>query len=132
MRAAARRVLGFVAVWPLVTLGLQAGWDVDPWKLMSFGMYAVPSRRPRDLVIQVEVLERGAWRALPAGALPEAAASFAVWRQTLGELVSPLPLVREVLSRRGAERVRLTLHSPRLDASTGRRTHRVTSVELAR
>lgn len=43
-----RLVLGlvvFVGAWPLITLGLQWGFRVDPWKLMSFGMYAVPPRR---------------------------------------------------------------------------------------
>jgi hypothetical protein len=37
--------VAFVGGWPLVTLGLQWGFRVDPWKLMSFGMYAVPPRR---------------------------------------------------------------------------------------
>jgi hypothetical protein len=34
-----------VAVWPVVTLVLEAAFRVDPWKLMSFGMYSVPPRR---------------------------------------------------------------------------------------
>jgi len=40
-----------VAVWPLVTLGLQAAFRVDPWKLMSFGMYSVPPRRAPDSML---------------------------------------------------------------------------------
>ncbi len=38
----------FVALWPLVTLGLQTAFRVDPWKFMSFGMYSVPPRRAPD------------------------------------------------------------------------------------
>ncbi len=34
-----------VAGWPLVTLALELAFRVDPWKLMSFGMYSVPPRR---------------------------------------------------------------------------------------
>ena len=39
-RRLATALLAFVAIWPAVTLWLQARWSVDPWKLMSFGMYA--------------------------------------------------------------------------------------------
>lgn len=48
-RRLARAVVVFVAVWPLVTLVLQFGFHVDPWKLMSFGMYSVPPRRTATL-----------------------------------------------------------------------------------
>ena len=37
-RKLATALLVFVALWPLVTLWLHARYDVDPWKLMSFGM----------------------------------------------------------------------------------------------
>jgi hypothetical protein len=49
-----RLVLGlvaFVGAWPLVTLGLQHAFRVDPWKLMSFGMYSVPPRREVDSML---------------------------------------------------------------------------------
>ncbi|MGV3622881.1 MAG: hypothetical protein ACO1OB_18830 [Archangium sp.] len=44
-----RALLVFVALWPAVTLVLQSGFHVDPWKLMSFGMYSVPPRREATL-----------------------------------------------------------------------------------
>lgn len=44
-----RALLLFVALWPLVTLVLQFAFHVDPWKLMSFGMYSVPPRREATL-----------------------------------------------------------------------------------
>lgn len=47
-RRLARALVVFVAVWPAVTLVLQRTCAVDPWKLMSFGMYSVPPRRASD------------------------------------------------------------------------------------
>ncbi len=45
----ARALVCFVAVWPAITLLLQFAFHVDPWKLMSFGMYSVPPRREATL-----------------------------------------------------------------------------------
>lgn len=88
----------FVALWPAVTLWLQARWGVDPWKLMSFGMYAVPGRRLEDVRVeaegQVSAAELERYRDL---------------RRTLGDL-APLPP--------GATRVKVEML--RLDAATDR------------
>lgn len=48
-RRLARALVVFVALWPAVTLVLQFTFHVDPWKLMSFGMYSVPPRRTATL-----------------------------------------------------------------------------------
>lgn len=40
-----------VGMWPLVTFVLQRAFRVDPWKLMSFGMYSVPPRREPETML---------------------------------------------------------------------------------
>lgn len=50
-RRLVRALVIAVAVWPLVTLALQTAFRVDPWKLMSFGMYSVPPRRAPDSML---------------------------------------------------------------------------------
>ncbi len=66
-RQFARGLVGFVAVWPLVTLVLQFTFHVDPWKLMSFGMYSVPPRRPPGLTLGALSSERASWPELDPG-----------------------------------------------------------------
>lgn len=102
-----RALLVFVAVWPAVTLGLQRWWDVDPWKLMSFGMYATPPRRPAELIVRAEVLRNGVW--VPVALDAEA---FARDRQALGELASVEPLLRQLPAP-----ARITVISPRIDGA---------------
>lgn len=91
-------LVAFVALWPAVTLWLQARWGVDPWKLMSFGMYAAPGRRLTDVRVTAEG---------PVSA--DALERYRDLRRTLGDL-APLPP--------GATRVRLELLG--LDAATDR------------
>lgn len=50
-RRLVRGVVVAVALWPVVPLGLQVAFRVDPWKLMSFGMYSVPPRRDVDAML---------------------------------------------------------------------------------
>jgi len=102
-RRVARGLLVFTALWPCVTLWLQARFDVDPWKLMSFGMYAAPGRRPEDVQLNVGGQEAEAYRK---------------WRWTLGRLASPEALLR---ATKGDVEVR----ELRLDAESGRVVWRV-------
>lgn len=94
----ATALIVFVALWPAVTLWLQARWGVDPWKLMSFGMYATPGRRLEDVRVTTE--------------LPISTAALERYRdlrRTLGEL-APLP----------PEAGRVKLETLRLDPRTDR------------
>jgi hypothetical protein len=127
-RRVARALLVFVALWPCVTLWLQARFDVDPWKLMSFGMYAAPARRPFDLTLLVSVERDGRWEA--AAEPPEAGAAYRRWRRTLGRLASHEALGRAVLAQTGAARARIEVRELRLDAETGRVSWRVESVYM--
>lgn len=114
-RQLARILVAFVACWPLVTLGLQVAWDVDPWKLMSFGMYATPGRRPEELKVKVEVQKDGLWHEVAAEVRP-----LQKWRVTLGTLAPIEPLARAVCKREKADKARVTLRWFRLDPNTAR------------
>lgn len=124
-RRVARGLLVFVAVWPCVTLWLQARFEVDPWKLMSFGMYAAPGRRPSDLELSLSVEREGRWE--PVAEPPEAV-PYRKWRLTLGRLASHRDLGRALLARSGASRARLEVRELRLDTGTGRVSWRVEPV----
>ncbi len=119
-RRAALALLGFVALWPLVTLGLQARWSVDPWKLMGFGMYAAPGRRLDDVRLTMTVKRDGAWAAAAPSLVAEEAAHFLRWRRSLGTLVSPDPLARAVLAATNADAARVDLVTIRLDPGSAR------------
>ena len=116
-RRVARALLVSAAVWPLVALALQHRWDVDPWKLMGFGMYATSARRPADLSVELYARRATVWSPVVlAGDLER----FKRDRQALGELESVDPLLRRVLEETGAETARVVLRAPRLDAATAR------------
>ncbi len=129
-RRVASALLAFVALWPFVTLWLQARWDVDPWKLMSFGMYAAPGRRPADVRLAMTVQRGEAWEPVAEAEVPAEAAAFLEWRRTLGRLASPAALGRALLARAGATRARIEVRELRLDAKTARVQHQVEVLEL--
>ncbi|MBL8954632.1 MAG: hypothetical protein JNK82_27895 [Myxococcaceae bacterium] len=126
MRALARALLVFVTLWPCVTLWLQARFDVDPWKLMSFGMYAAPSRRPSDVELVLSVERDGAWVQVPEP-VGEGTA-FRKWRRTLGRLASHEALGRVLLTQTAAKQARIEVRELRLDRETGRVTWRSEAV----
>ena len=119
-RRAALALLVFVALWPVATLVLQAQWGVDPWKLMSFGMYAAPARRLDDLQLSLSVKRGGGWQPLAQAAVAEESARFLRWRRTLGRLASPERLARAMLAATKAEEARVEVQWIRLDATTAR------------
>ncbi len=129
-RRAAWAVLAFVAVWPAVTVVLQLGFDVDPWKLMAFGMYAAPARRPEDFAVSLTARRGATWEPLD---LPEEENRFIRRRYTLGKLVGLGGLAQRALESSGADEVRAELQQFRLDASTARVVlHREVAVVSAR
>lgn len=128
-RRAALALLVFVALWPFVTLWLQASWDVDPWKLMSFGMYTAPGRRLADVQLTMSVLRGDAWEPVAETELAAEVASFRKWRRTLGRLAAPTALGRALLARSGVTRARIEVRELRLDAKAARVRHQVEVLE---
>ncbi len=116
----ARALLIFIALWPAVTLVLQVGWSVDPWKLMGFGMYAAPARRLDDVQLSLWVKREGAWQPLDPAVVAEQYAQFIRWRRSLGRLVGAETLARAMLQATQAAEARVEVRLRRLDARTAR------------
>ena len=129
-RRLALALLGFCATWPLVTLWLQARFDVDPWKLMSFGMYAAPGRRAEDLELTLTVERAGRWEPADEGAVPHEAAAYRRWRRTLGRLADAGPLGRALLLHTKAAAARIEVRERRLDVQTARVVVRTETVDV--
>ena len=123
-RRAAHALLVLVATWPLVTLWLQARWGVDPWKLMSFGMYAAPGRRLDDVRLTVSVQRGGAWEPLGPGVAAEAVERYRRARRTLGRLAPAPPLLEALGAATGGQAVQVEVVEVRLDPDTARVVHR--------
>lgn len=119
-RRAALGLLVFVALWPAVTLVLQARWAVDPWKLMSFGMYAAPARRIADVQLKLSVKREGVWQPLESTVVADASTRFIRWRRTLGRLITGEELGRAMLSATDADEARIEVVQVGLDATTAR------------
>lgn len=127
-----RALLIFIALWPVVTLVLQARWSVDPWKLMGFGMYAAPARRLDDVQLSLSVRRGGTWQAIEATVVADEAARFILWRRSLGQLVSAEALARAMLEATQAEEARVEVQLLRLDARTARVVFDRELLQLAR
>lgn len=86
------------ALWPAVHRALVAGYDVNPWKLAGWAMYARPHFPSR---LALRLVEDGRERPVPA--LDEweqlLAAEFLERRYSVGRLASPDALVEKLLSR---------------------------------
>jgi hypothetical protein len=119
-RRAAFGLLAFVALWPAVTLVLQARWSVDPWKLMGFGMYAAPARRLEDVQLFLSVRRGDGWQPIEASVVAEESARFIRWRRSLGRLISADDLARAMLTATKADEARAEVRVRRLDATTAR------------
>lgn len=113
--------LALLTVWPLAQLGLVAGWDVSPWKLAGWGMYATP----RFDMVGMEVYGHAAGGSevqltdAPPALRAEATAFLERYRW-LRDLAPHARFARAVL---GANPqwvgVRLVLFRPDMDARTG-------------
>lgn len=119
-RRVAKGLLVFVALWPVVTLVLQARWAVDPWKLMSFGMYAVPARRVEDAQLTLAVKRGVQWEPLEQGRVADEADRYLHARRSLGRLASTTALLDAMLKATGATHARIEVAQARLDADTAR------------
>ena len=114
--------LAALTLWPLVHVALCVGWDVSPWKLAGWGMYATP--RPRT--IGMEVYGRGADDAAfeqlvaPAAALQSEGAAFLERWRWLGGLAAPDWFAALVFSAQPSwNELRIELYRSHLDPATG-------------
>lgn len=92
--------IGFIAfaIWPPIQMALCTGFDVSPWKLFAWGMYAVPQVEPSARVLE---LQDGRPIAFDMDRLPPALKielrRFELHRLALGKLKPPDDIAREVL-----------------------------------
>ena len=106
-------LIGF-AVWPAVHIGLVKRWDVNPWKLMGWGMYAAP-QMPAELRI--------------SGVRPDGSTvsltdvdsyAFLRARLGLGTLARPERLARAILDRDAAlDGVTIEVDQPKVSRRSG-------------
>lgn len=118
MRRLSRALWCVLAGWPGVTLVLQHVYDVDPWKLMSFGMYATPPRRPGDLEVRLSVRRAEGWSEVPATALAAEVERFRQSKQALGTLAAPHAILSRLIALPDVLEARVQWRAPRLDRRT--------------
>lgn len=128
-RNAVAALLGFVTLWPLAQRALVSRFEIDPWKLGGFAMYATPT-----LPVLVAVLAPQAGRLAPLdeASLPREARArldrFRVERVALGRLREPRDAARAILAERPdlhglvllVQRTTLDPRTARTSASTER------------
>jgi len=131
------------AIWPLIHFGLVERYEVSPWKLAGWAMYAAPTTQVGVAVFAVRPgrkPERLAEAALPAPVAAEMA-RFVDRRRTLGRLASPDSIGRELFARRSDLAWTVVAVETRLldrDSATIERElekhvyHRGTAVDLAK
>jgi hypothetical protein len=123
-RNAVAALLGFVALWPLTQRGLVARFEIDPWKLGGFAMYATPSL---PVLVAVFAPEAGRLALLDESSLPAEARArldrFRVERVALGRLREPRDAARAILAARPElHGVVVVVQRTTLDPSTARTT----------
>ena len=97
-RAIAVAILVWVCLWPLAHRVLVAIWDVNPWKLGAFAMYATPTPP-----VQVVLLKKGNAGLVPIDerTLPQGVRAvldrFRIERHALGRLRLPDDVGRATL-----------------------------------
>ncbi len=115
----ARVLMGMIVIWPAAALVLHRAFDVDPWRLFSFAMYATPPRMGESFGLELFVpappgldssitvnIDGGAFvRLLPSGDVLTEARRFSEKRRSLGTLASSRPLANLVASQNQARRV---------------------------
>lgn len=123
-RDAVAALLAFVALWPFAQRALVARFEIDPWKLGGFAMYATPT-----LPVLVAVLTAQAGRLAPVdeASLPRDARArldrFRVERVALGRFREPRDAARAILAARPElHGVVVVVQRTTLDPSTARTT----------
>ena len=114
--------LAALTAWPFVHIALCARWDVSPWKLAGWGMYATP--RPRTIGMEVHggAAAGAPFEQLtaPTPALQAEGAVFLERWRWLGRLAAPDRFAALVLAAHPAwNELRLELYRSHLDPDTG-------------
>jgi hypothetical protein len=111
-----------VALWPVVQMVLVRRYDVSPWKLAGWGMYATP----RFGMVGMEVYGRssssGDWQQLvaPSPGVRDAATAFLEQHRWLRRLASSRELAGLVRAERPEWRqIRIAVSYPVLDPASG-------------
>lgn len=129
-------VVGVVlfALWPAVHRGLVYAFDMNPWKLGGWAMYARPHFPP-----QIRLLRIRAGEEIPLTDLTPLeqalAGDFVESRYSIGRLASPEELAQQVLARvpRGeADALVVEVRSPYFDVGSARVEERVERREFRR
>ena len=123
-----------VGVWPIFHYALAAHYDMSPWKLGGWGMYATVSR---DLKPRIRELRGEERRALDPSSVPETVhASINEYLERwiyLGQLASPDDAARRVLAARpDLAGVEIAVRVLDLNPDTGRLTEREVAHEYRR
>ena len=113
--------LALLAAWPLLHIALVRAYDVNPWKLAGWGMYAAPQLDP---VVHVECLTPDEVGRYELGTvLPDWEREFNDFvrrRRGLGQLAKPDALGRKLLQLYPAILgVEITVERPSLNRRTG-------------
>ncbi|MGH0030210.1 MAG: hypothetical protein ACQGVC_10495 [Myxococcota bacterium] len=120
------------AIWPAVHRVLVATWDVNPWKLAGWAMYARP-HFPGRLVLRLN--EGGQERLLRELSPREQAlaADFVERRYSAGRLASPDALAEALLARHPrADFVVVELRTPVFDLASATLKRRIERIRVAR
>jgi len=109
-----------LALWPAVQIGLVLRYDVSPWKLGAWGMYASPQRLPG---LKLRGFREGIMvapfdRPYPKWLQVELK-NFQSYRRAMGQLYSPDRLGALILDRRpGLDALRLDVIETHLNKQT--------------
>ena len=131
-RRAVHLALAAFALWPVVQIGLVRAYDVNPWKLAGWGMYAVP-----QIPARVHVWGLTAKESYEVGSLPpetqRSLDTFLERRRGLRGLARPTALGKQMLAHYSAiEGIRIVVIQPRLNPRTGLIEERATTYEYRR
>ena len=124
--------LVLVTLWPLVHIWLAWRFEMSPWKLGGFGMYATPRFGMLGMEVYGRVRGRGDEEQLtaPTPALQGMATEYLERHRWLRRLAHPDDFGRAVLALHPEwDRVRVIVFRPELDRASGMVVmHRVETV----
>ena len=127
-------VMVLLTVLPVLQIVLVKRYDVSPWKLAGWGMYAAPWRNPWA---RIDVLERGSWseidRKRTTPWLSSQLREFSDSRAALGRLCPPDRIADELwVERPEVTEVRITVREAVLDITSGMIVNRETPYRYKR
>lgn len=110
-----------VALWPLVQMVLVRRYDVSPWKLAGWGMYATPRFGMIGMEIYGRSSSSGDWQQLvaPSPDVRDAATAFLEQHRWLRGLASARDLAARVRAQHpGWRELRIAVSYPYLDVDS--------------